>query len=99
MLSEVLRGNPQCNTESIDCHDFATQNLAMTKSDDLDCHADFVKSARNDRSRINAYNNSVGVDCHALDLAKMQNLIARNDGNRIIVRNDAKCRFFKNTHH
>ncbi|MGX3044592.1 hypothetical protein [Helicobacter sp. T3_23-1056] len=36
----------------IDCHDFATQKLAMTKSDDLDCHesAIFVQvvESRND---------------------------------------------------
>ena len=112
------RGNPQHNTNKIDCHEVA---LATSRNDgsvkscndrispsiaksqtsyspslaegargwvSLDSTAvivgndkeNSVIASKSQDLRGNLSYNTKKVDCHALDSAKMQNLIARNDG-------------------
>ncbi|MGX2970778.1 hypothetical protein [Helicobacter sp. T3_23-1059] len=75
------RGNPQsakCNTNNI-CH---TEGVARSIQNEIDCHADFVKSDRDDSNICHTERSEVSlknIDCHELDSAKIQNLIARNN--------------------
>ena len=74
------RSNPQNHTQQIDCHDFASQNLAMTTTT-RDCHEsatfDKVADSRNDKLPI-------------LDVKYLRNKVAKtyaNSGN-MVCKND-----------
>ncbi|MGX3046166.1 hypothetical protein, partial [Helicobacter sp. T3_23-1056] len=82
------RGNPHYDIDKVDCHANA---VAFARNDkNANFFNDKIANSRNDYNhsviagerseRGNLQDNIETIDCHALDSAKMQNLIARNDG-------------------